>query len=170
MLIAEGIWEADLDGVRVEIRPAAPQDAEAVRAFFEGLSEDTRWLRYHSPIPIVRSWMVDAVVRTDHTKRAALLAIHDGRIVGVAEWGRETPDENIAHTAVVVDDSFRRKGVAAELMRHLAADAREHGIEAFEASVLQVNRPTIGLIQHVAPQRTTTFDGPVLQVRIPLSA
>jgi hypothetical protein len=55
-------------------------------------------------------------------------------------------------------------------MRHLAADAKQHGIEEFEASVLQVNRPTIGLLQHVAPQRTTTFDGPVLQVKIPLSA
>lgn len=156
--------------MQIEIRRAAPEDAADVRAFFEGLSDDTRWLRYHSPMPIVRGWMVDAVVCNDHESREALLALREGRVIGVAEWGRESPGASVAHTAVVVDDAFRRRGVAAELMRHLAADARSHGIEAFEASVLSVNRPTIGLIDHVAPLRSTSFDGPVLQVTIPLSA
>ena len=32
--------------------------------------------------------MVDAVARADHDKREALLAIVDGEIVGLAEWGR----------------------------------------------------------------------------------
>jgi len=33
-----------------------------------------------------------------------------------------------------------------------------------------VNRPTIALVQDVAPRRTVTFDGPVVAVHIPLSA
>jgi ribosomal protein S18 acetylase RimI-like enzyme len=170
MQIAEGRWEVIVDGGhRIEIRAAEPSDAEAVRGFFEGLSEDARWLRFHSPTPIIRPWMVDAVVHNDHEHREALLALHDGRVIGVAEWGRVIPESTDAHVAIVVDDRFRRRGVARELMRHLAASGRNRGIEEFTASVLSVNRPTMSLIQNVAPQRTTTFDGPVIEVRIPLS-
>jgi GNAT superfamily N-acetyltransferase len=169
MQITEGRWEAPLrDGARIEIRTAAPSDADEVRAFFEGLSEDARWLRYHSPTPVIRPWMVDAVVRTDHVSREALLALYDGRVIGIAEWGRPAPGATDAHVAIVVDDAFRRRGVARELMRHLAANGRAHGITEFAASVLSVNRPTMSLIQHVAPTRNTTFDGPTIEVRIPL--
>ena len=157
-------------GERFEIRAACRHDAQRVREFLEHLSEDARWLRYHSPVPVVRSWMVDAVVGLDHDLREALLAVYDGRVIGVAEWGRVGPDAETAHVAIVVDDDFRRRGVAAELMRHLAANGRSHGIEAFEASVLSVNRPTIGFVQKVAPERATRFDGPVIEMRIPLRA
>ena len=164
-------WQAETTtGERFEIRAACPHDADAVREFLEHLSEDSRWLRYHSPAPVVRSWMVDAVVGLDHVLREALLAVYNGRVIGVAEWGRVEPDAGTAHVAIVVDDAFRRRGIARELMRHLAASASAHGIDAFEASVLSVNRPTIGLVQKIAPERTTRFDGPVVEMRIPLRA
>lgn len=169
MDIIRAVWQATLaDGTTVEIRQATRRDADAVREFLDGLSHDARWLRYHSPVPVVREWMVDAVVANDHRTREALLAIAGGRVVGVAEWGKETPGARDAHVAIVVHDDFRRRGVARELMRHLAASGRAHGIEAFAASVLSVNRPTMNLIQHLAPQRETTFDGSSVEVTIPL--
>jgi GNAT superfamily N-acetyltransferase len=170
MLIAEGRWEATLDDLeRIEIRIAGPQDAGAVGRFIEGLSEDSRWLRYHSPVPIVRPWMIDTIVANDHEQREALIALHDGRVVGLAEWGREEPGATTADVAIVVDEAFRRRGVARELVRHLTANAREHGISELLASVLSVNRPTINLIQHLAPTRSATFDGPVVEMRIPIT-
>jgi acetyltransferase len=155
--------------MELDIRPAAPDDAEAVRGFLEHLSDDTRWLRYHSPEPIIRPWMVEAVVASDHERRESLLALHDGHIVGVAEWGRVEPTDDVADIAVVVDDDFRRKGVAKALLRELTRSGREHGIERFAASVLSVNRPTIAMLQRIAPARETTFEGPTLQVLIPLA-
>ena len=164
-------WEDVLPGgAHLVIRPACEHDADAVRSFLESLSEDSRWLRYHSPAPIIRSWMVDAVARADHDNREALLAFVDGEIVGLAEWGRVHPDDPTADIGVVVDDRHRRRGIARELMRHLAASGRAHGIETFTASVLSVNRPTIAMVQDVAPQRTITFDGPTVEVQVPLSA
>jgi ribosomal protein S18 acetylase RimI-like enzyme len=91
-------------------------------------------------------------------------------VVGVAEWGRERPDGAVAHVAVAVEESFRRRGVARELIRHLVADARSRGVEEFVASIMTANRPTMALIQDVAPQRRTRFDGTTVEVRIPLSA
>lgn len=106
--------------MELEIRPATPSDAQEVRAFLEGLSEDSRWLRYHSPVPIVRGWMVDAVVNSDHETREALLAIDGGRVLGVAEWGIDNSQAGTAHVAVVVDEAFRRRGVARELTQRRA--------------------------------------------------
>ena len=164
-------WEDVLPGgEHLTIRPACERDAARVRAFLESLSDDSRWLRYHSPAPIIRPWMVDAVAGADHYKREALLAIVDGEIVGLAEWGRVHPDDETADVGVVVDERHRRRGIARELMRHLAASGRAHGIEAFTASVLSVNRPTMAMVQDVAPQRTIRFDGPTVAVQIPLSA
>ena len=164
-------WEDVLPGgEQLVIRAACEQDAAAVREFLESLSEDSRWLRYHSPAPVIRSWMIDAVARADHDHREALLALVDGEIVGLAEWGRVQPDDPTADVGVVVDERHRRRGIARELMRHLAASGRAHGLEAFTASVLSVNRPTIAMVQDVAPVRTLSFDGPTVEVRIPLSA
>lgn len=164
-------WQKTLDGgEELTIRLATDEDAEAVRDFLESLSDDSRWLRYHAPVPVVRTWMVNAVTQADHERREALIAEVDGRIAGLAEWGRVENDDPIADVGVVVDDRLRRRGIGRELLRHLAASGRQHGIEAFSATVLSVNRPTIALVQDVAPQRTITFDGPTVAVRIPLSA
>jgi ribosomal protein S18 acetylase RimI-like enzyme len=164
-------WEDVLPGgEHLVIRPACDNDAERVQTFLESLSDDSRWLRYHSPAPIIRSWMVDAVARADHDKREALLALVDGEIVGLGEWGRVHPDDPSADVGVVVNERYRRRGIARELMRHLAASGRAHGIDTFTASVLSVNRPTIAMVQDVAPRRTITFDGPTVAVEIPLSA
>ena len=164
-------WEDVLPGgEHLTIRPACDTDAARVKSFLESLSDDSRWLRYHSPAPIIRSWMVDAVAQADHDSREALLAIVDGEIVGLAEWGRMHAGDPSADVGVVVDERHRRRGIARELMRHLAASGRAHGVERFTASVLSVNRPTIAMVQDVAPVRTITFDGPTVAVEIPLSA
>ncbi len=164
-------WEDVLSGgEHLVIRPACAPDADRVEAFLESLSDASRWLRYHSPAPIIRSWMVDAIAGADHDNREALLAIVDGEIVGLAEWGRASAGDPTADVGVVVDERLRRRGIARELMRHLAASGRARGIETFTASVLSVNRPTIAMVQDVAPQRTITFDGPTVAVEIPLSA
>jgi RimJ/RimL family protein N-acetyltransferase len=155
--------------MELEIRPANRKDAEAVRDFLEHLSEDSRWLRYHSAQPIIKPWMVESVVGSDHDKREALIALHDGAIVGVAEWGRFEEGDTVADVAVVVDEAYRRRGVAKALMRELTKNGREHGIERFAASVLSVNRPMIAMLQRIAPVRETTLDGPTLQVFVPLA-
>lgn len=151
-------------------RSARPEDCDAVRAFLERLSPDSRWLRYHAPAPLIRGWMVDAVVKADHEHREALIALMNDTIVGVAEWGRIDTDDPVADVGVVVDECCRRRGIARELLTRLAASGRAHGIETFEATVLSTNRPTIALTQSVAPLRTVTFDGPTIAVTIPLSA
>jgi acetate---CoA ligase (ADP-forming) len=152
----------------LQIRIAQPGDAGAVRAFLEQLSPDSRWLRYHTPTPIVRSWMVDAVVSSDHEKHEALLAWFDGNVVGIAEWARLSGSTE-AEVAIVVGDDCRRRGIAKALLDDLTRNGRSHGITAFDAAVLSVNRPTMAMIQRLAAQPTYQFDGSTIEVSIPIA-
>lgn len=157
-------------GEQLTVRAAIPEDGPSVCAFLEGLSAESRLLRYHSPVPVVRWWMVEAVTAADHDQREALLAILDGRVVGVAEWGREPEVDGRAHVAIAVDENVRRRGIARALMRRLGAEAQRHGITDFVATVMTVNQPTFGLIERLAPVRTSRFDGDAVEVVIPLTA
>lgn len=154
----------------MEIREATEEDAPAVRAFLENLSRDSLSLRYHTGVPFVRPWMVDAVTVTDHVHHEALLALSEGKIVGIAEWGRVNDTDTTADIGVVVRDDCRRHGIARALLRRLARNARAHDIDAFSGTVLSTNRGTIALAANVSPDHTTTFDGQTLEVRVPLRA
>jgi|SRR5581483_1354391 len=152
----------------LEIRLATAADEPGVRAFLEGLSDETLRLRYQTSVPMVRAWMVDAVVRPDHVMHEAIVAVHEGSVVGVAEWGRWEPGDTKADIAVVVRDDCRRHGIARALLRRLARNARAHGLETFAGTILSMNRASVALLANVAPTKTVTLDGPVLEATIPL--
>lgn len=157
-------------GAELVIRSVRPSDAEEIAAFLEGLSPESRELRYHSPVPVVRWWMVESVAAADHDQREALVALLGGRVVGVAEWGRDPEVQDRAHVGIAVDESVRRRGIAQTLMRRLGDLAREHGYREFVATVLTVNRPVFKLIERMTPQARRLFDGDEVEVLIPLTA
>ena len=155
---------------RLQIREATAEDEPAVRDFLSGLSEETLRLRYHSGVSVIRSWMVDSVVHADHVLHEALIAVHEDRIVGIAEWGRYESTDDEADIAIVVRDDCRRHGIARALLRRLARHARARGVDAFGGTILSTNRPSLALVHNVAPVRSVSFDGPTIDVRIPLHA
>lgn len=157
-------------GEALTIRPAVPEDAPEVQVFLESLSSEARRLRYHSPVPIVRWWMVSSVTEVDHDRREALLAFLDGRLVGAAEWGLDPDRPDRAHIAVVVDDHVRRRGIARALIRHLGTTALGHGIHDFIATVMSSNTPVFRLIEAMAPERASRFDDGAVEVLIPLDS
>ena len=106
----------------------------------------------------------------DHVSHEALIARHDGRIVGIAEWGRWQPGDDKADIAVVVRDDCRRHGIARALIRRLARNARAHSIETFAGTILSTNRASIALLQDVAPVKTVALSGATFDVTIPLTA
>jgi len=158
------------EAARLRIRRATAADEAAVRSFLEELSADSRWKRYHNAVPRVMPWMVDPVVRPDHVMHESLLAIHEGRIVGIAEWGRCDPDDTTVDMAIVVSEDCRRHGIARALVRSLARSARRQGIESFSGSILTVNRASVALLRNVARTFVTSFDGGTLDFVAPLSA
>jgi acetate---CoA ligase (ADP-forming) len=133
--------EADValrDGSTVHVRPARPDDREALLAFLRELSEESRRLRFFSPGANL-SWAADWASDVDYVQRYGLIATggKHHRIVGHA--GYERTDGDRAEVAFEVADEYQGRGLGTILLAHLAEAAQEHGVEMFEATVLPDN-------------------------------
>ncbi len=127
------------DGSTVEIRPAGPADAQAIRAMHEAMSPENLYLRFFSASPGNAEREAQRVSREPERGAAALLAWHGGRLVGVASY-EPTRKPGIAEVAFAVPDDMHGKGIATLLLEHLVSIARDRGVHAFTAEALTENR------------------------------
>jgi GNAT superfamily N-acetyltransferase len=131
------------DGARVEIRPLTPADKRDLAAGFARLSELSRYRRFLSPTARLSEAQLTYLTAVDHHDHEALVAIdpatRDG--LGVARFVRSRADPEEAEFAVAVADDWQRRGLGTELLRHLAARAREEGITRFTGLVSEDNEP-----------------------------
>jgi RimJ/RimL family protein N-acetyltransferase len=139
--------EVDLvlrDGSTVDVCPARPSDAPAVRRLLEGLSDRSRWLRFFSACPDLAQ-AVRWATEVDDGHRYGLVATAegDGRVVGHAGFEREPDRPERAEVALEVADAVQGKGLGAALLRQLAEAANQVGIQVFDAEVLPDNHKMI---------------------------
>src|SRR6266545_715209 len=135
--------EADValrDGTTVHVRPARHEDAPELQRLFEGLSGESRYLRFFSgavDVPLVVHWAADV----DYQQRDGLVALTgaDGRIVAHVGWERERDRPERAEIALVIDDGFQGRGLGTIMLGQLAESARVQGVELFIAEVLPGN-------------------------------
>jgi RimJ/RimL family protein N-acetyltransferase len=135
-------------GDHVLIRPLRREDAPALAAAVKQLSARSRYFRFHAALPRLTEQMVGYLTDIDHYDHEALVAVPDGSdgvIVGVARFIRDPAHPGTAETAIVVSDSWQRRGVGVLLLRRLARRATEVGIRRFTADILAENAPTRAL-------------------------
>jgi acetate---CoA ligase (ADP-forming) len=125
------------DGSTMRLRPPGPEDAAALLAFFQSLSDESLYLRFHGH-PSVDARLVDPVLEPDWFERGALIGAHEDRVVAVANYVR-LRDVRTAEVAFAVADDFQGRGVGTRLLEQLAAAAGGVGIEEFVAEVLADN-------------------------------
>ena len=138
-------WEADVvlgDGGTVRLRPIRPDDADLLREMHARLSPDTVYMRFFSMVRTLAARDVERLTQVDHEDRVALVALLREQMVGVVRFDR-MPGTADAEVAVVVEDAHQGRGLGPLLLEHLAAAARERGIERFVADVLPSNRRMI---------------------------
>ena len=121
-------------------------DRAAVHEVFDGLSEESRRLRYHGSKPRLRE--VDQLIDVGCCGREAVAAIDlvSGKVVGMARFVRDERDPRVAEVAFEVVDACQSHGIGRRLISELATLARLEGIERFRASVLVGNEPAVALL------------------------
>jgi acetyltransferase len=131
------------DGGVVLLRPIRPDDAAIELEFVARQSDDTRYMRFFSPIKTLTPKMLERFTHVDYASEMALLAtVGTGTyesIVGVARYSRST-DGKGAEFAVVVDDHWQGRGLGRLLMQHLIEAARAAGHARLTGSVLSTNQ------------------------------
>lgn len=148
----------------VRVRPMTPADAAALDETFAGLSERSRFLRYHSATPRMTARMRRALLDIDGARHLAHVAEERGpdgyRAIGIARL--LDLGEGRAEVAVEVVDAWHRRGVGAMLLRSVSREAARLGYVEVQADVLPENRPVRRLLAQVFPDAVVaSADGSV---------
>ncbi|MGO3210589.1 MAG: GNAT family N-acetyltransferase, partial [Brachybacterium sp.] len=158
-------WEADIalrDGSAAHLRPILPTDADALQDFHQRQSEHSRYLRFFAAMPKLSRRDLERFTNVDHADRVALVALVGAEIVAVGRYDRTEPHS--AEVAFNVSDSRQGTGLASVLLEHLAAAARERGINEFTAEVLPQNTKMIKVFTETGFDVTRVLDDGVVMV------
>jgi len=133
------------DGSSLRLQTPTPVDFDDIKAFYDGLSPESRYFRFHG------FGRTDTVARAaaeaTGVDRLALIGRHDGRVVAAASYeGLREP--GVAEVAFAVADDDQRRGIGTRMLEQLAAVAADRGIHRFDAEVMSANRAMLGVFEH----------------------
>lgn len=156
-----------IDGHPLTVRPIEPPDATRLARLFDRCSPTTVYRRFFAPIPRPPRTALLWFATVDHDRREALVALDGDEIVAVARYDSRS-DTHEAEVAVMVEDAWQRHGVGTELLRRLAANARDHGFDRFLATMLPDNRPAVRLLRSLSPDAAVRFEDGGYAATVPL--
>jgi acyl-CoA synthetase (NDP forming)/GNAT superfamily N-acetyltransferase len=156
------------DGTTVEIRPAVPADFDAVKAMHEAMSRDNTYLRFFNISRHSAEIEARRICRNPKPGSAALLAVANGEVVGVASYVPPGDDPHAAEVAFAVADHMHHRGIATLLLEHLVSLARSRRISTFRAETLSDNQAMLGVFADAGlPVRRRYAEG-VIELAFPL--
>jgi len=161
------------DGSTLRLRAPARSDAGALIAFFEELSERSRYLRFHGSRHVDAA-LVEHFLDPDWADRGALMGVlaagvGNERIVALAEYAR-LRDPTAAEVAFTVADDLQGRGAATRLLEQLAIRAAAVGIERFVAEVLPENAAMLSVFRDAGFEVSRTLGGGEVEVRFPIAS
>ncbi len=125
------------DGQTLRLRSPNRKDQDAIGAFFDGLDDQSRYMRFHGygASGAIARYYAEA----DGDARVALLAHHRGEIVAVAGYDR-LRERGVAEVAFAVSREYQGRGTGTRMLEQLADIAATRGLHRFDAEVLAENR------------------------------
>jgi acyl-CoA synthetase (NDP forming)/GNAT superfamily N-acetyltransferase len=156
------------DGTTVEIREARPEDVDAVLAMHEAMAPDNIYLRFFSYSRRSAKTEARRICRNPAPGNAALLALRDGELVGVACYARLIVNPAQAEVAFAVADHMHHKGIATLLLEHLVSLARSRNITTFTADTLTENAAMLKVFADAGLPVQRQFAGEVFELTFPL--
>ncbi|MFI2717202.1 GNAT family N-acetyltransferase [Streptomyces collinus] len=116
------------EGSDITVRRADTRDLEAARAMHERCSARTLKLRYHGPVGDAERYLNHLL--SPRYGRTLAVQTASGRVVGL---GHLLWDGDETEVALIVEDTWQRRGVGAELLSRLVALAVEAGCSSVYA-------------------------------------
>lgn len=157
------------DGGGARIRPIRPEDGELVKAFFERLGPESRYYRFFQVKHTLDDTEIEHFTNVDYDDRMALIALHEGEMIGVGRYDREARHTERAEVAFAVIDDHQGRGLGTRLLELLTSYARSHGIKGFRAFVLGENRQMMRVFRNSGYELSRTLDSGVFTVDFPTS-
>jgi GNAT superfamily N-acetyltransferase len=156
-LIPVGIYPCELEttvtfkGERIFFRPIKATDESMMQDFFYSLSDRTVYQRYFSVLKAMPHQTVQTMTTIDYEQEMAIVgsARSEGRerIIAVGRYGLVREPSGLAEMAFTVRDDWQNIGIGSFLLRYLAQIARQRGVSAFTAEILETNGPMLSILQ-----------------------
>jgi acyl-CoA synthetase (NDP forming)/GNAT superfamily N-acetyltransferase len=164
-----GVYALLADGSTVQIRPARPGDFADIKAMHEAMSPGNAYLRFFSISRAAGEREARRVTREPGPDHAALLALYDAEVVGVASYEvLRNSGGKTAEVAFAVSDTMHHRGIATLLLEHLVSLARARRIELLTAETLSENVSMLRVFSDAGlPAHSSRADG-VVTITIPL--
>lgn len=171
--VAEAVDVVLRDGGTLRLRPPSATDGDALLAFFEDLSQESRFLRFHG-FGRIDPELVEALLCPDWCERGALAGWladhdHDERVVAVASYTRIGGSE-AAEMAFAVDDSEQGRGIGTRLLEQLASRASAAGICRFVAEVMASNTAALSVFTDAGFELVRERESGEIELRFPLAS
>jgi GNAT superfamily N-acetyltransferase len=139
------------------VRPATADLRDQIEAFCDRCSDDSLFRRFHGGGR--GATLRREVDRWTHPEAnyQTVVAWAGGEVHGVANLaiGRD----GTAEIAVLVEDDWRRRGVASRLIRRLGSAARDEGFDEVHVDIQPDNHPALSLLGAMATDYVTRFSG-----------
>jgi acyl-CoA synthetase (NDP forming)/GNAT superfamily N-acetyltransferase len=159
------------DGTTVEIREAGPNDFDAVQAMHEAMAPDNIYLRFFSYSKRSAETEARRICRDPDPETpggAALLALLDGELAGVASYAGLIGQPGQAEVAFAVADHMHHRGIATLLLEHLVSLARSRQISEFTAETLSENRAMLKVFADAGLPVQRHFADEIYELTFPL--
>jgi GNAT superfamily N-acetyltransferase len=138
-------------GRSLHIRELRPREHATVQRLFVRLSQQTRYLRFHSPTAVLTDSLLRTLTDVD-ARRLALVAELDccnsGDVVGLGNVVAGHDDR--AEVGVVVADAWQRRRIGVALAIRLLRAAEARGYDRFVVHELSDNRALRPFLRRIA--------------------
>ena len=155
------------DGRRVTVRAVRPEDRDPFQAALKGLSEQSRYSRFMSPVRELSPKMLDRAVNPEPGRELQLVAVSGSgpqqKIVGGARFSAAAGSNDCEFALTVVDD-WQGIGLARRLLEALMRAACAAGFERMEGYILASNAAMLGLAKRLGFERVESPEGPTVQL------
>ncbi|THK36196.1 GNAT family N-acetyltransferase [Ensifer sp. MPMI2T] len=146
---AADVWSCDLltrTGLVLHIRPVRPEDETLLAEFFAHVTPGDLRFRFLGGVQEVSHERLVAMTRVDHQLTENFLAFADGHeAIAATAMVACDPSTSTAEVAISVRAEEKHKGIAWELLRHVARYAQARGVKTLESIESRENHEAIEL-------------------------
>ena len=166
--VSDPVYALLADGTTVEIRPATPDDFDAVKAMHDAMSPDNSYLRFFNLSRHSGEREARRICRDPAPGSLALLAVADGEVVGVASYVPRREQSGLAEVSFAVADHMHHRGIATLLLEHLVSLARSRQIVTFTAETLTENKAMLQVFANAGLPVERRYKDGVYELTFPL--
>ena len=150
----ESVTEIQMDDgpLSVRVRLIRPDDSDRIKDLFYGLSEDSIFFRFLTPLVSLQRRTLQEFYYVDQDEDISLVAVigdeKEGeceKIVGAGRYLLER-STNQAEFALLVKDKYQNRGIGTFILNQMMRIAKSKGVNAFIAYVHPKNVPMINFI------------------------